>query len=94
MAVIIEPDKGMAPEIGRKLLELAEHPRDVQWVSWPNAGFQVPEELAVKLAKTRPLPQAEAEQVDPDVEPAPKKRGRPRKSEATANEADDTGAEG
>lgn len=78
MAVIIEPDNGNASEIGRQLLDLAESPYDVQWVSWPVAGFKVPEELAAKLKGVRATP-AEA-QVESNVETARRRPGRPRRT--------------
>jgi hypothetical protein len=64
--VIITPEKGLHVEIGRQLLELAEDPRQVRWVSWPQAGYKVPVELAEKLKGVRSLPnteQAATEQV-------------------------------
>jgi len=43
--VIIVPEPDRRKEIGQKLLALAENPSQVQWVSWPQAGFKVPAEL-------------------------------------------------
>lgn len=48
--VIITPEPGRAKEIGRKLLAMAANPRDVQWVTWPQAGFSIPLELFVQFA--------------------------------------------
>lgn len=85
--VIIEPDKGMVKEIGKQLLELAGNPSDVQWVSWPKAGYKVSVELADKLKGVRSLPNTE----QPGGEPAPRRRGRPRKqTEAPVEATDDT----
>jgi len=39
----------MHKEIGQKLLALAASPRDVQWVTWPQAGYSIPLELFVKF---------------------------------------------
>jgi len=76
--VIISPEPGKAKEIGRKLLALAEHPSQVQWVTWPQAGYSVPLELYVKFDTEGDEPQVEEE--------APKRRrGRPRKEESTDN---------
>lgn len=45
MAVIITPEKGEQALIGKVLLELALHPSEVKWVTWPATGFQVSDEL-------------------------------------------------
>lgn len=45
VAVIITPDKGEQALIGKVLLELALHPSEVKWVTWPATGFQVSDEL-------------------------------------------------
>lgn len=81
--MIITPEPGRHKEIGQRLLELAEHPRDVQWVSWPKAGFAVP------------LALFEAFSADNDEEPAEAKTPRKRatkaaKKQATPVEATDT----
>lgn len=80
--VIITPEPGRHKEIGQRLLELAEHPRDVQWVSWPKAGFSVPLELF------------EAFTAEDDEEPAeaktPRKRAKAAKKQAPPVEATDT----
>ncbi len=47
--VIVTPEKGRHKEIGQKLLALADHPHQVQWVTWPQAGFSVPLELFAKF---------------------------------------------
>lgn len=77
MAVIIEPDEGMAAKIGRQLLDMADDPFDVRWVSWPQAGFLVPEELAAKLKGARSQPDTE------QPAQAPRRRGRPRRQAET-----------
>lgn len=74
--VIITPEPGRHVEIGQRLLALAAHPREVQWVTWPTAGFAVPFDLFLKFENGE-------EEGEPEGEPelkAPKKRGRPRKA--------------
>lgn len=45
VAVIVTPEKGEQALIGKVLLELALHPSEVKWVTWPATGFQVSDEL-------------------------------------------------
>ncbi len=83
--VIISPEPGKAAEIGRQLLELAEHPRDVQWVSWPApGGFSVPLELFRRFDTIEP---GHIDAAEEDAEPAqaPRRRGRPRKHEESTD---------
>lgn len=47
--VIITPEPGKAKEIGQRLLALADHPYQVQWVTYPQTGFQIPLELFAKF---------------------------------------------
>lgn len=47
--MIITPEAGNQKEIGKRLLALADSPYDVQWVTWPSAGFSVPLELFRKF---------------------------------------------
>lgn len=47
--VIISPEPGRQVEIGKQLLALADNPYQVQWVTYPQAGFQIPLELFVKF---------------------------------------------
>lgn len=79
--MIISPERGKTVEIGKRLLELADSPRDVQWVTWPApGGFAVPLELFN-------LFDADGEQPEAAEEEAPKRRrGRPRKEESTDND--------
>lgn len=76
--VIIKPEAGNQKEIGRRLLELADSPYDVQWVTWPTpGGFQVPLELFNKF---------DTDSEDGAESEAPKRRrGRPRKETSTDN---------
>jgi hypothetical protein len=76
--VIIVPDKGKDKEIAQQLLELADSPLHVQWVSWPTPGFRVPVELAAKLKGIRDMETVEAE-ASAMEQPTAKRRGRPRK---------------
>ena len=74
--MIISPEKGKVKEIGQKLLALADNPRDVQWVTWPAAGFSVPLELFARFDGDSEEPEAQEE--------TPKKRRR-RSKESTDN---------
>lgn len=76
--VIISPEAGKLKEIGKRLLELAEHPRDVQWVTWPQAGFQVPLELFTKF-------DTDGEDEEVAEAQAPKRRKRRSTKESTDN---------
>jgi len=89
--VIIVPEPGKLKEIGQQLLALADSPGDVQWVSWPQAGYRVPAELAGKLKDVRDNYSADSvDQGDTVAEP-PRRRGRPRKTvEAPVRDTDDT----
>ena len=72
--MIITPEPGMEKEIGKQLLALAEHPRDVQWVTWPApGGYSIPLALFMKFDGDD---EAQAEQ--------PKRRRR-RSKESTDN---------
>ncbi len=95
MAVIVTPEPGQAAAVGQRLLALAADPREVVWVSWPQSGFQISEELfaafenftgfeaAAQSPESTPQ-QPEAEQNTP-VLAAPKRRGRPRKHPVTTD---------
>jgi hypothetical protein len=81
--VIISPEPGRQKEIGRQLLELADNPRQVQWVTWPQAGYSVPLELFARFDATFADEESEAEEA---AESTPRRRrGRPRKEESTDN---------
>ena len=77
--VIITPEPGKAKEIGQRLLALADHPGQVQWATWPQAGYAVPLELFVKFDADEDAPEEETEA------PVKRRRGRPRKEESTDN---------
>ena len=89
--VIITPEPGMHKEIGQQLLGLADNPRDVQWVTWPQAGFAVPLSL-FRLFDEGPATGGTIEpghirivgETGPEEE-APKRRRRPRKETSTDN---------
>lgn len=93
--VIITPEPGMHKEIGQQLLALADNPRDVQWVTWPQAGYSVPLSL-FRLFDQGPATGGIVEparvylvgETTPE-ENAPKRRRRPRKETST----DDTTSE-
>jgi len=78
--VIITPEPGLHKEIGQKLLALADHPSQVQWVTWPQAGYSIPLELFVKFDTDGQDEQAATEEEVPK-----RRRGRPRKEESTDN---------
>jgi hypothetical protein len=80
--VIIVPERDRRKEIGQALLELADHPSQVQWVSWPQGGFQVSRELYQQFAgqEESPVVQGEAEKATDSHFPVAKRRGRPRKN--------------
>lgn len=87
----------MQKAIGQKLLALAESPFDVQWVTWPQAGFSVPLGLFVKFdtegddyvtvgLDEEKFAQAteHAQSVTVAQEPR-RRRGRPRKEETSTD---------
>jgi hypothetical protein len=78
--VLIFPEPGNTKAIAKQLLALADKALDVEFVSWPQEGFRVPEELALKFeasftqaeeSETPETPEAEA--------PVKRKPGRPKK---------------
>jgi hypothetical protein len=75
--VIISPEKGRVKEIGQRLLSLADSPYQVQWVTWPQAGFSIPLELFAKF-------DADGEEPEAAEEEAPKRRRR-RSKDSTDN---------
>lgn len=85
--VIITPEPGRAKEIGQKLLALADYPQQVQWVTWPSAGFSIPLELFAKFDADGEDGAAPAAPVDEESAP-PRRRGRPRRQEVEST--DDT----
>lgn len=81
--IIVSPEKGRHKEIGQQLLALANHPRDVQWVTWPQAGFAVPLELFARFDADG----EDGEQPQAAQEPTPRRRrGRPRKEETDSTD--------
>lgn len=74
--VIITPEPGLQREIGQRLLALADSPYDVQWVTWPSAGFSVPLELFNRF---------DADEESEAAEQTPAKRRRRRNKESTDN---------
>jgi hypothetical protein len=78
--VIITPEPGRAKEIGQRLLALADHPHQVQWVTWPAAGFSIPLDLFAKFdADELPAPELA------EAEPEPKRRRRRAKENTDDN---------
>lgn len=79
MDVIITPEPGRQKEIGQLLLALADNVRDVQWVTWPAAGFQVSTELFARFDAVG------KEEGDAEEEAPKRRRGRPRKEETSTD---------
>lgn len=67
----------MHKEIGQKLLALADNPRDVQWVTWPQAGYSIPMELFAKF---------DADGEEETAEETPKRRRRAARKEETSTD--------
>lgn len=93
--VIITPEPGRHKEIGQRLLAMAEHPRDVQWVTYPQAGFSIPLELFVTFTNGDKATGGTIEpghiyltdETGPGEEtPAKRRRGRPRKQEESTDD--------
>lgn len=82
MAVTVIPEKGNFPAVAQALLEAADHPSQVQMVTYPAAGFLVPEDVFERFEAANSA-EGEAEQETP----APRRRGRPRKAAADAEPA-------
>ena len=68
--VTIVPEPGNLKTIARELLDLAVKPSDVNYVMWPEPGFEVPEELAARFVAARPDTDVEPEET-PQVEQTP-----------------------
>lgn len=90
--MIISPEKGKAKEIGQKLLALADSSYQVQWVTWPKAGFSIPLELFARfdvddIAET--LWQMPMEQLEKLAEPEPKRRRRRGKDSTDNNTSEE-----
>lgn len=85
MAIVI-PERGQEAEVARKLLDLADHPDQVQSSGDGPHGvaFYVPDELAEKYEADAPEKVEEADSSE-DEAPKPKRRGRPPKN-ATVEE--------
>lgn len=80
MDVKIYPEEGNFPAIARALLDAAEHPNQVRYVSHPKAGFEVPEDVFLRFETAMEPAEPQAQ------EDAPKRRGRPRKDAESAKE--------
>lgn len=87
--ILIFPEPGNVKVIARLLLDLADKPLDVEYVLWPQEGFRVSEELALKFEAqfTELLPEG-SEPISESVpvadavredEPVKRKPGRPKK---------------
>lgn len=71
MDVTVIPEEGNFPAVAKALLEAADHPGQVRMVTWPQSGFQVPEEVFERF---------EAAREPESQEPRRRKPGRPRKA--------------
>lgn len=81
---MIIPEHGELKKIAQQLLALADNPKDVDYVMWPEPGFRVPEELAGKFVAFREgSDKSEAEVPATEqapAEPVKRKPGRPKKN--------------
>lgn len=73
--VTVYPEEGNFPDMARALLEAADDPGQVRYVSHPQAGFIVPVEVLERFEASRGQDEGTGEQAQ-----APKRRGRPRKT--------------
>jgi Glu-tRNA(Gln) amidotransferase subunit E-like FAD-binding protein len=80
--VTVYPDPGNFPVIARALLEVADHPSQVRMVTWPQSGFEVPEDVFERFEAAMNGEQPDTRQDVPAAETEPPKRrpGRPRKN--------------
>ena len=91
MKVLIFPEKGNTKLIAQQLLLFATHPTEVEYVLWPQEGFRVPEELAMKfeaefnmfdaplVPASDPIVEVAAPAAEEVEEPVRRKPGRPKK---------------
>lgn len=79
--VTILPEPENLKSIAKELLALAVDPKDVNYVMWPEPGFEVPEELAARFVAAREGAEPDKPVEVPVEEPVkPKKAvGRPKK---------------
>lgn len=87
--VIISPEPGKTVEIGKRLLELAEHPHDVQWVTWPApGGFSVPLDL-FQLFDDDTIEPGHISAGEDDAAEVPKRRKRRSKTSTDNNTSEE-----
>jgi hypothetical protein len=82
--VLIFPEPGNTKAIAKQLLALADKALDVEFVSWPQEGFRVPEALAMKFTEKwdnqESAPQVQESETPTELEaPVKRKPGRPKK---------------
>lgn len=80
--VLIFPEPGNTKAIAKELLALADRALDVEFVSWPQEGFRVPEELAMRFTEKWDDRTSITEETteSPETEaPVKRKPGRPKK---------------
>lgn len=97
-SLILTPEKGRHKEVGQRLFALVAQlglpASTVQWVTWPKTGYAIPVELFIKLEEADGQVSVGLDEAllntmmngSEPVEPAPRRRGRPRKN--TAPEVD------
>lgn len=77
--ITIVPDPGQMKYIAQDLLFIADHPSDVVYVSRPQPGFQISDELFKRFVDFQENHLVPAAVEQPEPTPAPK-RGRPKKN--------------
>lgn len=68
--------------VAKALLAAADDPRQVRYVSSPQAGFEVPQDVFERFEESY-SPDGATEAA---AEPAPKRRGRPRRNQISQEE--------
>jgi hypothetical protein len=84
--VTVYPEPGNFPAVARGLLEAADHPRDVSYVSSPQAGFIVPLEVFERFEAAAPSLDEQAPQQAQAEQPPKRRPGRTRKALLTPEE--------
>lgn len=88
VAVIITPEPGRHKAIGQLLLALADSPSQVQWTTWPTAGFAVSDELFAKFSGAQSDGEDKAEE-EPEAQSPPKRRGRRKETSTDNNDSEE-----
>ena len=82
VTVTVYPEDGNFPSVAKALLEAADHPGQVRYVSHPRAGFEVPEEVfeIFRVAYDKETGTDTPEKQETEAEPRKRRPGRPRKN--------------